>query len=100
MENKNANPSIACTVASCAYHCKEKNHCTLNEIRVGKNHIVTGCVPRSFSTAHIFCLFLFCRKHYAAGIWYVGPAVAILKKPYKIENEEERICSAQSAARN
>ena len=44
MENKNANPSIACTVASCAYHCKEKNHCTLNEIRVGScQSKVTDC---------------------------------------------------------
>ena len=45
MEQKNANPSIACTVASCAYHCKEKNHCTLNEIRVG------GCQRRSPAAA-------------------------------------------------
>ena len=35
MENKNANPSIACTVESCAYHCKGQNHCSLNEIKVG-----------------------------------------------------------------
>ena len=35
MEQKNTNPSIACTVNSCAHHCKEKNHCTLNAIRVG-----------------------------------------------------------------
>ena len=35
MENKNANPSIACTVENCAYHCKGQNHCSLTEIKVG-----------------------------------------------------------------
>mgnify|MGYP002563738959 CR=1 FL=1 len=44
MDTKNANPSIECTVTSCAYHCKEKNHCTLNEIRVGScQSKVTDC---------------------------------------------------------
>lgn len=35
MEHRNANPSIACTVSSCAYHCKDQNHCSLTEIKVG-----------------------------------------------------------------
>ena len=35
MEHRNSNPSIACTVTSCAYHCKDQNHCSLNEIKVG-----------------------------------------------------------------
>ena len=33
--NKNANPSIKCSVSSCAYHCNDKNYCSLNEINVG-----------------------------------------------------------------
>ena len=28
--NKNANPSIKCSVSSCAYHCNDKNYCSLN----------------------------------------------------------------------
>lgn len=32
---KNANPSIKCSVSSCAYHCTDQNNCTLNEIKVG-----------------------------------------------------------------
>ena len=35
MDHKNANPSIACTVENCAYHCKGQDHCSLNEIKVG-----------------------------------------------------------------
>ena len=31
----NANPSIKCSVASCAYHNCDHNACTLNEIMVG-----------------------------------------------------------------
>ena len=31
----NANPSIKCSVASCAYHNGQINACTLNEIKVG-----------------------------------------------------------------
>ncbi len=33
--NDRANPSIRCSVASCAYHCGDKNYCSLNEIKVG-----------------------------------------------------------------
>ena len=33
--NRHANPSIACTVSTCAFHCKDQNHCSLNEIKVG-----------------------------------------------------------------
>ena len=44
MENKNANPSIACTVESCTHHCKGQNYCSLNEIRVGcTNAKATDC---------------------------------------------------------
>lgn len=35
MGNKNANSSIKCSVTSCAHHCKEKNYCSLEEIKVG-----------------------------------------------------------------
>lgn len=35
MEHKNANPSIECTVTSCAYHCADKQYCSLNSIKVG-----------------------------------------------------------------
>lgn len=35
MEQKNSNPSIACTVSTCAYHSKDQNHCTLGTIKVG-----------------------------------------------------------------
>lgn len=35
MNQRNANPSIACTVSTCAYHCKDQDHCSLNSIRVG-----------------------------------------------------------------
>lgn len=31
----NANPSIKCSVVSCAYHNDNQNLCTLNEIMVG-----------------------------------------------------------------
>ena len=34
-QNRHANPSIACTVSTCAFHCKDQNHCSLNEIKVG-----------------------------------------------------------------
>ena len=30
-----ANPSIKCSVSSCAYHNGQENACTLNEIKVG-----------------------------------------------------------------
>ncbi|HJA63031.1 MAG TPA: DUF1540 domain-containing protein [Candidatus Intestinimonas stercoravium] len=35
MNQRNANPSIACTVNTCAYHCKDQDHCSLSSIRVG-----------------------------------------------------------------
>ena len=35
MDHTNANPSIKCSVASCAYHNGQQNACTLNEIKVG-----------------------------------------------------------------
>lgn len=35
MDNKKYNPSIKCTVNSCAYHCAEQQACSLNEIKVG-----------------------------------------------------------------
>ena len=35
MDRTNANPSIKCSVASCAHHNSQKNACSLNEIRVG-----------------------------------------------------------------
>ena len=33
--NQNHNPSIKCSVSSCAHHCEGQNYCTLNEIKVG-----------------------------------------------------------------
>lgn len=33
--DRKANKSIGCTVTQCAYHCKNKNYCSLNEILVG-----------------------------------------------------------------
>ena len=30
-----ANPSIKCSLSSCAYHNGQQNACTLNEIKVG-----------------------------------------------------------------
>lgn len=33
--NQDPNPSIGCSVNSCAYHCGKSQHCTLNEIMVG-----------------------------------------------------------------
>lgn len=35
MSNQNANPSIECTVTSCAHHCGDKQYCALNTIKVG-----------------------------------------------------------------
>ena len=31
----NSNPSIKCSVSSCAYHNGQQSACTLNEIKVG-----------------------------------------------------------------
>ena len=33
--DKNANPSIECTVTSCTHHCADKQYCSLNTIKVG-----------------------------------------------------------------
>lgn len=49
MENKNANPSIACTVSTCAYHSKEQNHCTLGSIKVG------SCSPQATNSTATEC---------------------------------------------
>ena len=39
-----ANPSIKCSVSSCAYHNGQQNACTLNEIKVGCcDPSVTNC---------------------------------------------------------
>ena len=35
MDLKCANPSIECSVTSCAYHCNDKQYCSLNTIKVG-----------------------------------------------------------------
>ena len=34
MNHKTPNPDIGCTVRSCAYHCEDQNHCSLNAITV------------------------------------------------------------------
>lgn len=34
-QNKNGNPSIKCTVNSCAHHATAADLCTLQEIKVG-----------------------------------------------------------------
>lgn len=34
MEHR-VNPSIQCSVKNCAYHCQEKEYCSLPEIKVG-----------------------------------------------------------------
>lgn len=35
MDNTRSNSAIQCTVASCTHHNKDKNYCSLNEIKVG-----------------------------------------------------------------
>ncbi len=35
MDFENANPSIKCSVSSCAYHNGQAQSCTLKEIKVG-----------------------------------------------------------------
>ncbi|MCD8331373.1 MAG: DUF1540 domain-containing protein [Oscillospiraceae bacterium] len=35
MDQKTANPSIECSVSSCAYHCNDKQYCSLDTIKVG-----------------------------------------------------------------
>ena len=42
--NCSANTAIGCTVTDCAHHCKEKQYCSLNEIKVGCcDSTVTNC---------------------------------------------------------
>ena len=54
MEHRNSNPSIACTVTSCAYHCKDQNHCSLNEIKVGCcDPKVTDCTATECASFHL-----------------------------------------------
>lgn len=54
--NQTPNTSIKCSVASCAYHCSDKNFCTLNEIKVGCcDPSVTSCASTecaSFELGH------------------------------------------------
>ena len=56
MDNKKCNPSIKCTVNSCAYHCAEQQACSLNEIKVGCcDPSVTSCASTecaSFQLGH------------------------------------------------
>ena len=35
MDNCRANECIKCTVQQCAYHCKDKNYCSLDCITIG-----------------------------------------------------------------
>lgn len=44
-----ANSSIACTVTSCAHHCKAQQYCTLNEIKIG------CCDPKATSCTSTEC---------------------------------------------
>lgn len=38
------NSAIGCTVSSCAHHCKDREYCTLNAIKVDCcDPKVTGC---------------------------------------------------------
>ncbi len=42
--NRNANPSIKCSVTSCSHHCNDQDFCSLNEIKVGCcDPSVTNC---------------------------------------------------------
>ncbi|HZJ77783.1 MAG TPA: DUF1540 domain-containing protein [Clostridia bacterium] len=36
MKGKSPNPHIGCSVNQCKYHCKDKQHCSLDKIAVGK----------------------------------------------------------------
>ncbi len=47
MTTQKSNPSIACTVQQCAYHCDKSDHCTLSAIQVGtheSNPCTCSCV--------------------------------------------------------
>ena len=39
MSRSEANKQIRCTVQQCAYHCKDQQYCTLNEIVVGTHEL-------------------------------------------------------------
>jgi len=42
--NNNANPSIKCSVSTCAHHCTGRDYCSLDEIKVGCcDPSVTNC---------------------------------------------------------
>lgn len=45
MENKNANTSIECTVYQCKNHCKDKQYCSLNCIKVGTHEANPTEIP-------------------------------------------------------
>ena len=45
----NSNPSIKCSVSSCAYHNSQQCACTLNEIKVG------CCEPNATKCASTEC---------------------------------------------
>jgi hypothetical protein len=36
MKPNSANPSIQCSVTQCAYHCGDRDYCSLSSIRVGR----------------------------------------------------------------
>ena len=45
--NQNPNMSIRCTVDQCAYHCGEKQYCSLQSVQIGtheSNPTQTQCV--------------------------------------------------------
>lgn len=44
-----ANHSIGCSVTDCAYHCKDQQYCSLNEIKVG------CCEPKATDPACTEC---------------------------------------------
>ncbi len=39
MDKCHANESIKCTVQQCAYHCNDKNYCSLESIQVGTHEM-------------------------------------------------------------
>ena len=43
----NANQSIKCSVTSCAYHCCDKDYCTLIEIKVGCCDPTVACCDQT-----------------------------------------------------
>lgn len=51
MESKNANPSIECSVTSCAHHCNDRQYCSLNTIKVGcqDSDVASSCATECAS---------------------------------------------------